>query len=84
MDLNKTTKRLCTAVAVTAFLAFWAWASTEDYKETVLYNMPQEVYQKIYSELGHGCTDRQIIDKYMSNQKYYDSLSWHETGKQEK
>lgn len=74
MDLNKTTKRLCGVISITAFFALFAWASNEDYKETVLTSMPQGVYEQIYAELGHGCTDRQIIGKYMSNQKYYDSL----------
>lgn len=74
MDLNKTTKKLCIVIAVAAFFALMAWASTEDYKETVLYNMPQEAYEQIYLELGHGCTDRQVIDKYISNKEYYDSL----------
>lgn len=73
--MNKNTiKSILTAVGIIAFLIVFAWASNEDYKETVIYSMPNEAYMEIYNKLGHGCTDSQIIDEYMENKKYYDSF----------
>lgn len=74
MDLNRTTKALCAILGLCAFFAVFCWASQKDYEETVIYSMPQEAYEQIYIELGHGCADEEIIEKYMSNKKHYDSL----------
>lgn len=74
MDLNKTTRTLCAILGICAFLAVFCWASKKDYEETILYSMPQAAYEQIYVELGSGCKDKEIVEKYMSNKKYYDSL----------
>lgn len=75
MDLNKTAKTLCGILLIAAFFALYSWASSKDYEGVVLYNMPQEAYEQIYLELGDGCLDKDIVEIYMKNKKYYDSLS---------
>lgn len=74
MDINKTTKTVCTIIGIIAFLMFFAWASNEDYKEAVISSMPNTAYNKIRSELGNDCTIEEIIDQYKSNKPFYDSL----------
>lgn len=76
MNMNRLTKQcIAFTAAIIAFIALMGIAGTVDYTEQVLYTMPQEAYEQIYLELGDGCSDRQIVTKYMSNKDYYDSLS---------
>lgn len=75
-DLNNITKGLCFLLAVTAFFAILGIAGRCDYEEQVIYTMPQEAYETIYLKLGDGCSNKQIINEYMNNKKFYDSLSW--------
>lgn len=74
MELNRTTKIVCTIIGIMAFLMFFAWASNEDYKEAVISSMSNSAYNKIRSELGNDCTTQEIIDQYKSNKLFYDSL----------
>ena len=64
MELNRTTKIVCTIIGIMAFLMFFAWASNEDYKEAVISSMSNTAY----------CTTQEIIDQYKSNKLFYDSL----------
>ena len=76
MNMNRLTKQCIAFTAgIIVFIALMGIAGTADYTEQVLYTMPQEAYEQIYLELGDGCSDRQIVTKYMSNKDYYDSLS---------
>jgi len=73
--MNAISENILRAVGLVFVFGFFLWASNEDYKETVIYHMPQAAFDSIYDKLGHGCTDRQIVDMYMTNKEYYDSLS---------
>lgn len=76
MNMNRLTKQcLVFAAGMITFFVLMGIAGTSDYTEQVLYTMPQEAYEQIYLELGDGCSDREIVSKYMSNKDYYDSLS---------
>lgn len=67
--------RIVSALALVAFLILFAWASTADYRETVIRSMPNETYHAIYTKLGHGCTDSEIVEEYNNNRSHYDSLN---------
>lgn len=76
MNMNRLTKQVIAfVVGIIAFFTLMGIAGTIDYTEEILSTMPQEAYEQIYLELGDGCSDLQIVDKYMSDKKYYDSLS---------
>lgn len=72
---EKSIRRILSALGLIAVLVLFLWASNEDYKETVIHNMPNETYHAIHCKLGHGCTDKEIIKEYHPNKTYYDSLN---------
>ena len=43
-------------------------------RQDVLDTIPDEVYEEIVSNLGEGYSDGDIVDEYMGNKEYYDSL----------
>lgn len=67
-------KTIKTTFAALAVFAAFAYAGTNDYTEQVLYTT-QDAYEQIVLQLGDGCTDREIVNEYMNNKSYYDSLS---------
>lgn len=75
MNLNQTTRTLCSIIGVCAMICILGVAGNSDRVEQVKYNMPDEAYHTIKSELGNKCSDRQITEIYLANKKYYDSLS---------
>ncbi len=45
---------------------------TIDYRETVIYNMPNEMYNDIKKKVGSS--DKAIVKEYMKNKQHYDSF----------
>lgn len=76
MNLNQLSRQVIIFIA--GFIAFFTLigiAGNIDRVEQTVYSMPQEAYEAIYLKLGNRCSDRQIANEYLSNKKYYDSLS---------
>lgn len=62
-----------------AFIGLLGLAGTPQYNEEVIQSMGNEVYMIIYDKLGHGCSNSSIVEEYMNNRAYYDSIrdsSW--------
>ena len=47
-------------------------AGTLDYRAEVIYSMSQETYDEIVEKVGKS--ESKIVEEYMSNKAYYDSL----------
>ena len=69
--MNKLTKYTLLVVALLLLLGI---AGRCDYNESVIYNMPDNVYQVLKTELGNP-SDSRLVDEYMSNRKHWDSLA---------
>lgn len=67
--MNKLTKYTLLVVALLLLLGI---AGRCDYNESVIYNMPDNVYQVLKTELGNP-SDSRLVDEYMSNKEYWDS-----------
>lgn len=67
--------KVCFMVVVV--IALLGIAGTSDYTETVIYNMPQNVYDGIVAD-NPELTQKEIADYYIKNQKellsYYNSV----------
>ncbi len=74
MNLNQTTRTLCSIIGVCAMICILGVAGNSDRVEQVKYNMPDEAYHYIISSLGGNCSDSDITETYLSNKKYYDSI----------
>lgn len=73
--MNRLTKQTLVFVSgMILFLFALGIAGRLERTEQIVYTMPQGAYEQIYIELGDGCTDKEIADRYLSNKKYYDSL----------
>ncbi len=75
MDLNKTSRTLCSILGVLAMICILGVAGNCDRIEQIKYSMPDNAYHTIKSELGNKCSDQQVTEIYLANKKYYDSLS---------
>lgn len=69
--MNKLTKYTLLVVALLLLLGI---AGRCDYNESVIYNMPDNVYQVLKTELGDP-SDSRLVDEYMSNRNHWDSLA---------
>lgn len=70
--MNKATKL---GLAIAAVIITLGFAGRCDYDEEVLYSMPQDAYENIVIKLGDKASDHSIVNEYMNNKEYYDSLS---------
>lgn len=70
--MNKITKHILLIIAAIVILGF---AGRCDYNETVIYNMPDNVYQALKEKLGNP-SDSQLVNEYLKNRKYWDSLAF--------
>lgn len=70
--MNKITKHILWILAVIILLGI---AGRCDYNEDVIYNMPDRVYQVMQKRLD-APSDSQLVDEYMKNKKYWDSLAF--------
>lgn len=65
------------AIFIVGFIAFFALigiGGTAEYTEQILYTMRQETYDRVTKDMNPGCTDKEIVKKYLSNKKYYDGF----------
>lgn len=77
MNVNRFSKQVIVfIVGIVGFFFVLGMAGKSEYNETVIYNMPETAYRIIVDSLGNGCSDTQIVNTYLSNKDYYDSLNW--------
>lgn len=77
MNINKVSKQIAVfALGFTGFFFILGIVGKSDYNEEVIYNMTETAYNVIVDSLGEGCSDTQIVNTYLSNKDYYDSLNW--------
>lgn len=75
MTVNRLAKQVAAfVVGASTFIIVVGLAGNVERTEQIIYSMPQEAYETIYLKLGPGCTDQAIVDEYMSNRAFYDSL----------
>lgn len=75
-NLNKYTKIALWVIAVIILLGV---AGRCDRNEQVIYNMPDNVYRAMKTELGNSSDDR-IADEYLNNRSHWESLISKEYG----
>lgn len=72
-DMNKTSKQIAVFIIGTvAFFFLLGIAGTLDYRAEVIYSMSQETYDEIVEKVGKS--ESKIVEEYMSNKAFYDSL----------
>jgi len=69
--IHKTTLKLFGLLFIIVALLF---AGKIDYTEQVIQTLSNEQYWKIVEDLGGTASETKIVDHYMKNRKYYDSI----------
>lgn len=70
--MNKVTKYTLLFVVMVVVLGV---AGRYDYNEEVIYNMPDSVYRVMKDTMGNP-SDSRLVDEYMKDKKYWDSLAF--------
>lgn len=70
--MNKLTKHTLLVVALLLLLGI---AGRCDYNESVIYNMPDNVYQTLKMELDNP-SESCLVDEYISNKEYWDKKAF--------
>lgn len=77
MNMDKSSKQIIVfIVGIVGFFFLLGIIGKSDFNEEVIYNMNETAYNVIVDSLGDGCSDTQIVNTYLGNKEYYDSLSW--------
>lgn len=71
MIMNKLTKYTLLVVALLLLLGI---AGRCDYNESVIYNMPDNVYQVMKVKLDNP-SDSRLVDEYVNNRNHWDSIA---------
>ncbi len=71
--MNKLSKKLFTAIFAAIVIAGCLYAGRGEYVDDILVSMSFEKYQAIHDHLG-GASDSEIVDEYISNRQYWDSI----------
>lgn len=50
-------------------------AGRMDYNESIIYNMPDNVYKVIKAQLGNP-SDGKIVDEYLKNREYWEEVAF--------
>lgn len=50
-------------------------AGRMDYNETVIYNMPDKVYEVMKAQLGNP-SDGELVDQYIKNRAHWDTVAF--------
>lgn len=69
--MNKLTKYTLLVVALLLLLGI---AGRCDYNESVIYNMPDNVYQVMKVKLDNP-SDSRLVDEYVNNRNHWDSIA---------
>ena len=69
--MNKLTKYTLLVVALLLLLGI---AGRCDYNESVIYNMPDTVYQVMKVKLDNP-SDSRLVDEYVNNRNHWDSIA---------
>lgn len=69
--MNKLTKYTLLVVALPLLLGI---AGRCDYNESVIYNMPDNVYQVMKVKLDNP-SDSRLVDEYVNNRNHWDSIA---------
>lgn len=68
--MNKIAK---TVVGVIATMFLLGFAGRCDYNEQVIYNMSDDTYRIMKEQLSNP-SDTEVVDEYLKNREYWDSL----------
>lgn len=73
-------KEIKTLVGIVGIVVMLGVAGRCDYNEEVIYSMSEGTYKALKAELGEGVTDTKLVDVYMEQQAYWDSVgkAWEE------
>lgn len=69
--MNKLTKYTLLVVALLLLLGI---AGRCDYNESVIYNMPDNVYQVMKVKLDNP-SDSRLVDEYVNNRNHWDNIA---------
>lgn len=73
--MNRVSKQVAVFVAgMIFFFLLLGIAGRCDYNEYVISSMSQETYDEIVKKVGDS--DKKIVEEYISNRQYYDSLDY--------
>lgn len=73
-------KELKALVGIVGIVVMLGVAGRCDYNEEVIYSMSEGTYKALKAELGENATDSKLVDVYMEQQAYWDSVGkmWEE------
>lgn len=73
-------KEIKALVGIVGIVVMLGIAGRCDYNEKILYAMSEGTYKALKAELGEGVTDTKLVDVYMEQQAYWDSVgkAWEE------
>lgn len=72
--MTRISERLVCIILGIAFLAVLMIAGREDYNLAVIDTIPAEAYSEIVQKLECGYSNEDIVEEYMNNREYYDSI----------
>lgn len=73
--MNRPAKHLLKIMAIIIVILGILYGGRVDYNESVLSGMGMEQYQYIRDRIG-STNDSKIVDEYMSNKVFYDSIAY--------
>ena len=73
-------KELKAIIGIVGIVVMLGIAGRCDYNEEILYTMSEGTYKALKAELGEGVTDSKLVDVYMEQKAYWDSVgkAWEE------
>ena len=73
-------KEIKALVGIVAIVVMLGVAGRCDYNEEVIYSMSDGTYKALKAELGENATDSKLVDVYMEQKAYWDSMGkeWEE------
>lgn len=73
-------KELKAIIGIVAIVVMLGVAGRCDYNEEVIYSMSDGTYKALKAELGESVTDTKLVDVYLENKHYWDSVgkAWEE------
>ena len=73
--MNATTKNLLTVLLAIIVIAGCVYGGRVEYNDDVLSGMSDEKYKYIHDRIGGGSRS-DVVDEYMSNKDFYDSIAY--------
>lgn len=73
--MNRISKNIISAIAAIVVIGGCIYSGKVEYNDDVLSGMSAEKYQYIHDRLGGYASQEDVVNEYMVNQKYYDSIN---------